>query len=68
MELNRKEFLKLSGSGIFTFLAGGALLPQGGSGNILARAKGELAILYDYSKCIGCRACQMACKRWNAAK
>ncbi len=23
------------------------------------------AILYDASKCIGCRACQVACKRWN---
>jgi formate dehydrogenase iron-sulfur subunit len=24
-----------------------------------------LGILYDPSKCIGCRACQMACKQWN---
>jgi formate dehydrogenase iron-sulfur subunit len=23
------------------------------------------AILYDGSRCIGCRACQVACKRWN---
>jgi len=65
MELNRREFLKLSGSGISTLLAGGVLLPKGGSGNILPSAKGDLAILYDISKCIGCRACQMACKRWN---
>lgn len=65
MEFNRREFLKLTGSGISTFLVGGVLLPEGGSRDIRAPAKGELAILYDYSKCIGCRACQMACKRWN---
>jgi formate dehydrogenase iron-sulfur subunit len=26
---------------------------------------GPLGLLYDTVKCIGCRACQMACKRWN---
>jgi formate dehydrogenase iron-sulfur subunit len=26
---------------------------------------GELGILYDPSKCVGCRACQMGCKRWH---
>jgi len=65
MNIDRREFLKLSGSGICTFLAGGVLLPKGGSGNTLPPAKGELALLYDASKCIGCRACQMACKHWN---
>ncbi|MCL4489134.1 MAG: 4Fe-4S dicluster domain-containing protein [Chloroflexi bacterium] len=25
----------------------------------------EIAILLDMSQCIGCRACQMACKEWN---
>jgi formate dehydrogenase iron-sulfur subunit len=28
-------------------------------------AEGELAILYDASKCIGCRACERACKTHN---
>ncbi|MCK4722372.1 MAG: 4Fe-4S ferredoxin, partial [Dehalococcoidia bacterium] len=23
------------------------------------------AVLYDATKCIGCRACQVACKQWN---
>ncbi len=23
------------------------------------------AVLYDAVKCIGCRACQVACKQWN---
>ncbi len=65
MELKRREFLKLSGSGIGAFLTGGILLPEGDSRDILPPAKGELAILYDYSKCTGCKACQMACKRWH---
>jgi len=47
-----------------TSLAGGIFLPQ--SEALAATAKPEdLAILYDPSKCVGCRACQMACKRWN---
>ena len=25
----------------------------------------EIAMLNDVSKCIGCRACQIACKSWN---
>jgi formate dehydrogenase iron-sulfur subunit len=64
MQLTRRDFLKVSGAGLGTSLASGSLLPA-------ARAEGagpspdDLCILYDPSKCIGCRACQMACKRWN---
>lgn len=28
----------------------------------------EKAILYDATKCMGCRACQVACKQWNERK
>jgi len=60
MQLNRRDFLKLSG----LLLAGGIAKPTG-----LAQAAPTggktLAILFDSSKCVGCRACQMACKRWN---
>ncbi len=65
MDIDRREFLKLSGSGICTLLAGGLLFPDRGAKATFEIAKGGLAILYDTSKCIGCRACQMACKRWN---
>jgi formate dehydrogenase iron-sulfur subunit len=76
MPLNRREFLKLSG----VAFAGGIGFPQlrippspqiplpPGSGVPLLQQPippGELGILYDTTKCIGCRACQMACKRWN---
>jgi formate dehydrogenase iron-sulfur subunit len=59
MQLNRRDFLRLSGA----TLAGGLLVPPA---TVLAQASSDqLGILYDSSKCIGCRACQMACKRWN---
>jgi formate dehydrogenase iron-sulfur subunit len=61
MSLNRRQFIKLAGMGL-----GGVLLsPQ------IAQASGEVdaengvAMLYDATKCIGCRACQNACRDWN---
>jgi formate dehydrogenase iron-sulfur subunit len=59
MQLNRRDFLRLSGA----TLVGGLLIP-GDTGVVLASSD-QLGILYDSSKCIGCRACQVACKRWN---
>jgi formate dehydrogenase iron-sulfur subunit len=58
--LNRRGFLKLSGAG----LSGWLLYP---SGQALAStpAQLQLAILYDASKCIGCRACERACALYN---
>jgi formate dehydrogenase iron-sulfur subunit len=61
MSLDRRQFIKLSGLGI-----GGTLLSlrsarvAEGSG-----AEDEVAILYDTTRCVGCRACQNACKDWN---
>ncbi len=59
--LTRRDLLKLAGVG-----AGGLLLrPE------LAYASGEVdaenaaAMLYDATKCIGCRACEVACREWN---
>ncbi|MGD9315332.1 MAG: 4Fe-4S dicluster domain-containing protein [Anaerolineae bacterium] len=61
MKLSRREFLKLSGAGLGASVAGGALAPA-----VMAQdSENALGILYDPSKCIGCRACQMACKQWN---
>ena len=57
--MDRRDFLKLSGAGIGALFLGGAQA---------ARAKAVWegkAMLYDASMCIGCRACQMACKRDN---
>lgn len=62
MSLDRRQFIKLAGAGM-----GGLLLsPQGVGGSQAESAKDELTILYDTSKCIGCRACQEACREWNS--
>ncbi len=76
MPLNRRDFFKLSGAA----MVGGIGFPQAQiplspqiplnspTGVPLLQQPipaGQLGILYDTTKCIGCRACQMACKRWN---
>jgi formate dehydrogenase iron-sulfur subunit len=55
MRLSRRNFLHLSGVGL-----GGLFLHKPSSPE-----KTGKAMLYDTSKCVGCRACQMACKSWN---
>ena len=61
MSLNRRQFIKLAGLG-----AGGMLLsPQGTQASNALSAANELALFYDPTECIGCRACQNACKDWN---
>jgi formate dehydrogenase iron-sulfur subunit len=61
MRLTRRDFLKLSGAGLSVSVAGGAFVPPA----VAQASEDGLAILYDPSRCIGCRACQMACKQWN---
>jgi formate dehydrogenase iron-sulfur subunit len=58
--VNRRNFLKLSGVGL-----SGLLLHLPGQALAATPAQGDLAILYDASKCIGCRACERACKTHN---
>lgn len=61
MSLNRRQFIKLVGLG-----ASGLLLaPQNVKIAKAAGAENEVAVLYDASKCVGCKACQNACKDWN---
>ncbi|MBN1139831.1 MAG: 4Fe-4S binding protein [Anaerolineae bacterium] len=58
--VNRRDFLKLSGAGL-----SGLLLHSSGQALAATPAQNDLAILYDASKCIGCRACERACKTHN---
>jgi formate dehydrogenase iron-sulfur subunit len=58
--VNRRDFLKLSGAGL-----SGLLLHPSGQALAATPAQNDLAILYDASKCIGCRACERACKTHN---
>lgn len=64
LQLSRREFLKLSGAGLGASVTGGAFLSQAMAQDSES-SEAALGILYDPSKCIGCRACQMACKQWN---
>jgi formate dehydrogenase iron-sulfur subunit len=57
LRVNRREFVKLSGASL-----SGLLLLRPGQARASASGQAELAILYDASKCIGCRACERACK------
>jgi formate dehydrogenase iron-sulfur subunit len=59
MELSRRDFIKVSGMGL------GATFLGVRAARAAPPASDPLAILYDSSKCVGCRACQNACKRWN---
>jgi formate dehydrogenase iron-sulfur subunit len=58
--MDRRSFLKLSGAGL-----GAAFLGAGQTGLVLAASSEGMAMLYDATKCVGCRACQVACKRWH---
>jgi formate dehydrogenase iron-sulfur subunit len=67
MQTNRRDFLKLALAG-----AGATLIPRLiepskvlGASSAVVPGKGGKATLYDITKCVGCRACQNACKKWN---
>jgi formate dehydrogenase iron-sulfur subunit len=58
--INRRTFLAFSGAGL-----GLTLIDRGAAGFGNASAADGIAILYDSSLCVGCRACQMNCKITN---
>jgi len=58
--MDRRGFLKLSGAGL-----SGLLLQPTAQAFASASSEDDVAILYDASKCIGCRACERACKECN---
>lgn len=58
--MDRRGFLKLTGAGV-----GGLLLHPLEPAMASAPTGDDVAILYDVSKCIGCRTCERACKEYN---
>jgi len=60
MPINRRDFLKLAGAG----MGGVAMLssPMPASGKAI-EAENSASMLYDATICVGCRACQTACKK-----
>ena len=70
MLLSRKDFLKLTGAGIGTALTlsltpGKSLMAAGSELTAQEAGVGAKAVLYDGSVCIGCKSCEIACKRVN---
>ena len=68
MQFSRKDFLKLSIPATGLLILGGVPLLTPGlvKASPTSSLKGtRQALLYDSSKCIGCRACETACRRWN---
>ena len=68
MKLNRKDFLKLSIPAAGLLILGG--VPISGLGwaeasQSLSQNGARQALLFDSSKCVGCRACEAACRQWN---
>jgi formate dehydrogenase iron-sulfur subunit len=60
MPINRREFLKLAGAG----LGSAAMLSSAIQASGMAiEAETSASMLYDATKCVGCRACQTACKK-----
>ena len=64
MAASRRDFLKLLGAGSGLALVSGAFQTGTTSAATMTESTGK-AMLYDAAKCVGCRACQNACKDWN---
>jgi formate dehydrogenase iron-sulfur subunit len=63
MAINRRDFLKITGMSL-----GGLALTEPATSTLLkvnktASTDGSASMLYDATICIGCKACQVACKR-----
>ncbi len=59
MSVNRREFFKMAGAGV-----GGILVPKASAQAAAEPVAGEQsAMLYDATVCVGCKACQVACKK-----
>lgn len=59
MLISRRKFLKLAGAGAAALAL--PIQPAVASGESV-RAENSASMLYDAEKCVGCRACQVACK------
>jgi formate dehydrogenase iron-sulfur subunit len=65
MGLNRRQFLQVSGVGLGTLVLGRLSMAEISRAEMSRAEKTGQAMLYDASKCVGCRACQAGCRGWN---
>ncbi len=59
MDVNRRDFLKIAGAGLGTLVLPSLNVNAAAIPGTLENAH---AMLYDSTLCVGCRACQVACK------
>jgi ferredoxin len=65
-KLNRRDFLKLSIPAVgLVALGGRSCLCDEVTAAPAAAAPNAVGMLYDSRKCVGCRRCEDACRRWN---
>jgi formate dehydrogenase iron-sulfur subunit len=66
MQINRRDFVKSLGAGAaVALIAGATSTSKSFAAATKVAGNSDKAMLYDSSKCVGCRACQNACKQWN---
>lgn len=65
MTLSRREFLGLMGAGAGSVAAATVVTTPAHAAGDQAAAGEHPAMLYDTTLCVGCRACQNACRNWN---
>ena len=60
MTVSRRDFLKMAGLGVSGAVVASTPLPVSAKA---VNAENSAAMLYDATLCVGCRACQVACKQ-----
>ncbi len=63
MAVSRRHFLKLAAGSLPAAVAASAIRPSTAKASVPDKAAESASMLYDSEKCIGCRACQFACKK-----
>ncbi len=65
MRLSRRRFFKLASASAIAVTAVSTELPVQADAAETSDPSTHPSMLYDTTKCVGCRACQNACRNWN---
>ena len=67
MDVNRRDILKglLSGSALAAVATAGVPVAKAGKAEAVVPVPDAVGLMYDATKCIGCRACMPACQNAN---
>ncbi len=65
MAVNRRNFIKMAGASVGGLLLSSVASDQASASTATDTAESDVSMLYDTTKCVGCKACQVACRDWN---